>query len=115
MRKERKIRKDHYLIREKMLLFYYLLIRMCLFSSSQRDRLEDLIRGLTPERNKIGEAMVFCIEHSDASDEVVDCIAESLCNSSTLITKKIARLYLVLDILHNCGVKVNNASSYRKG
>lgn len=58
--------------------------------------------------------MVFCIEHSDAAEEVVDCITESLTNSSTLITKKIARLYLVSDILHNCGVKVNNASFYRK-
>jgi U2-associated protein SR140 len=83
-------------------------------SNTQRDRLEDLIRGLTPERSKIGEAMVFCIEHSDAAEEVVDCITESLSNSSTLITKKIARLYLVSDILHNCGVKVNNASFYRK-
>ncbi|KYB29903.1 U2 snRNP-associated SURP motif-containing protein-like Protein [Tribolium castaneum] len=83
-------------------------------SNTQRDRLEDLIRSLTPERSKIGEAMVFCIEHSDAAEEVVECITESLSNSSTLITKKIARLYLVSDILHNCGVKVNNASYYRK-
>ncbi|XP_044257591.1 U2 snRNP-associated SURP motif-containing protein isoform X2 [Tribolium madens] len=83
-------------------------------SNTQRDRLEDLIRSLTPERSKIGEAMVFCIEHSDAAEEVVECITESLSNASTLITKKIARLYLVSDILHNCGVKVNNASYYRK-
>lgn len=83
-------------------------------NSRQRDRLEDLIRGLTPERSKIGEAMVFCIEHSDAADEVVECITESLSNESTAIMKKIARLYLITDILHNCGVKVNNASFYRK-
>lgn len=58
--------------------------------------------------------MVFCIEHSDAADEIADCIMESLSNETTLITKKIARLYLVSDILHNCGVKVNKASFYRK-
>lgn len=57
---------------------------------------------------------MFCIEHSDAADEVVECITEALCNEGTAITKKIARLYLVNDILHNCGVKVNNASHYRK-
>lgn len=76
--------------------------------------MEDLIRGLAPEKIKIGEVMVFCIEHSDAAEEVVECIAESLSNDATAITKKIARLYLVSDILHNCGVKVNKASSYRK-
>lgn len=80
----------------------------------QRDRLEDLIRNLAPEAKKIGEVMVFCIEHSEAADEIAECIMESLSNETTVITKKIARLYLVSDILHNCGVKVNKASFYRK-
>lgn len=81
---------------------------------SQRDRLEDLIRQLTPEKSKIGEVMVFCIEHSEAADEIVDCIAESLANENTALTKKIARLYLISDILHNCQVKVTKASFFRK-
>lgn len=81
---------------------------------SQRDRLEDLIRHLTPERQKIGDAMIFCIEHADAADEICECIAESVSSTETLVNKKIARLYLVSDILHNCGVKVSNASFFRK-
>lgn len=85
-----------------------------MFDCSQRDRLEDLIRNLIPESKRIGEVMVFCIEHSDAADEVAECIFESLSNITTLITKKIARLYLISDILHNCGVKVNKASFYRR-
>ncbi|XP_055374208.1 U2 snRNP-associated SURP motif-containing protein [Condylostylus longicornis] len=83
-------------------------------SNAQRDRLEDLIRYLTPERNKIGDAMIFCIEHAEAADEICECIAESLSNPSTLMSKKIARLYLISDILHNCTVKVSNASFFRK-
>nr|CAI5865219.1 unnamed protein product [Callosobruchus analis] len=83
-------------------------------SHSQRDRLEDLIRVLTPEKNKIGEVMVFCIEHSEAAEEIAECITESLSNESTALTKKIARLYLVSDILHNCQVKVNKAYFFRK-
>uniref|UniRef100_A0A1A9V280 U2 snRNP-associated SURP motif-containing protein n=1 Tax=Glossina austeni TaxID=7395 RepID=A0A1A9V280_GLOAU len=83
-------------------------------STAQRDRLEDLIRHLTPERSKIGDAMIFCIEHADAADEICECVAESLGNPSTLASKKIARLYLVSDILHNCTVKVSNASFFRK-
>ncbi|TDG50690.1 hypothetical protein AWZ03_002994 [Drosophila navojoa] len=83
-------------------------------SNAQRDRLEDLIRHLTPERARIGDAMIFCIEHADAADEICECIAESLSNQKTLASKKIARLYLISDILHNCTVKVSNASFFRK-
>lgn len=83
-------------------------------SNTQRDRLEDLIRNLTPEAKKIADAMVFCIEHSEAADEIAECILESLSNESTIVTKKVARLYLISDILHNCGVKVNKASFYRR-
>ncbi|XP_017073069.1 LOW QUALITY PROTEIN: U2 snRNP-associated SURP motif-containing protein [Drosophila eugracilis] len=83
-------------------------------SNAQRDRLEDLIRQLTPERARIGDAMIFCIEHADAADEICECISESLSNLSTVASKKIARLYLISDILHNCTVKVANASFFRK-
>lgn len=68
-------------------------------SVAQRNRLEDLIRHLTPERMKIADAMIFCIEHADAADEICECIAESLMNQETAIHKKIARIYLVSDIL----------------
>ncbi|KAL7052805.1 hypothetical protein ACKWTF_005021 [Chironomus riparius] len=83
-------------------------------SVAQRNRLEDLIRHLTPEKSKIADAMIFCIEHADAADEICDCICESLTNHETAIHKKIARIYLVSDILHNCTVKVQNASFFRK-
>lgn len=80
---------------------------------SQRDRLEDLIRHLTPERSKIGDCMVFCIEHADSADEICECIEQSLESPQTMMSKKIARLYLVSDILSNCTVKVANASNFR--
>lgn len=86
-----------------------------MLSDSQRDRLESLLRNLTPERKKIAEAMVYCLDHADAAEEVAECITESLTLSETPLHKKIARLYLVSDILHNCAVKVSNASLYRKG
>ncbi|TGZ42719.1 Uncharacterized protein DBV15_09499 [Temnothorax longispinosus] len=47
-------------------------------SNSQRDRLEDLLRNISPERIKVAEAMVFCIEHAEAAEEICDCISESL-------------------------------------
>ncbi len=46
----------------------------------------------------------------------MECISESLSILQTPLTKKIARLYLISDILHNCSVKgVPNVSYYRKG
>ncbi|CAG9759602.1 unnamed protein product [Ceutorhynchus assimilis] len=83
-------------------------------SVGQRDRLEDLLRNLTPDKKRIGEAMLYCIDHAEAAEEIVDCITESLSNETTIITKKIARFYLLSDILSNCAVKVNKASNYRK-
>ena len=83
-------------------------------SESQRDRFEDMLRNLLPDRNPIAETMVWCIEHAEAGEEVVDCIAESLSILQTPLTKKVARLYLISDILHNCSVKgVPNVSFFR--
>ena len=63
-------------------------------SDRQRDHLEDILRSLLPDRshrdpsflilmtlifrNAIAEAMVWCIEHADSGEEIVDCLAESL-------------------------------------
>jgi hypothetical protein len=47
---------------------------------------------MTPERLKVAEAMVFCIEHSEAADEICDCIAESLSILQTPIPKKVMSL-----------------------
>ncbi|XP_069753482.1 U2 snRNP-associated SURP motif-containing protein isoform X2 [Narcine bancroftii] len=80
----------------------------------QRDKLEELLRGLTPRKNDVGDAMVFCLSHAEAAGEIVECIAESLSILKTPLPKKIARLYLVSDVLYNSSAKVANASYYRK-
>ncbi|CDQ77301.1 unnamed protein product [Oncorhynchus mykiss] len=58
--------------------------------------------------------MLFCLERAEAAEEVVGSIAESLSLLQTPLQKKIARLYLVSDILYNSCAKVANASYYRK-
>ncbi|KAM7369845.1 hypothetical protein PAMP_011135 [Pampus punctatissimus] len=65
----------------------------------ERDKLEEMLRGLTPRRGDIAEAMLFCLSHAEAAEEIVECIA---------------RLYLVSDVLYNSSAKVANASYYRK-
>jgi len=86
-----------------------------MLTDSEREIFEDILRELTPEKQKIQDAMIYCIEHADAAEEIVDCVVESLSLLETPLHKKIARLYLISDVLHNCTVKVSNASYYRKG
>ncbi|KAM6969749.1 U2 snRNP-associated SURP motif-containing protein [Aplochiton taeniatus] len=82
--------------------------------AEHRERLETLLRGLTPRRDDVGQAMLFCLERAEAAEEVVGCIAEALSLLQTPLQKKIARLYLVSDILYNSCAKVANSSYYRK-
>jgi hypothetical protein len=91
-----------------------LLLNKIFYLFSQRERFEDLLRDLTPEKPKIGDAMVWCMDHAESAEEIVDCISESLSILETPIPKKIARLFLMSDILFNSSAKVSNASYFRK-
>uniref|UniRef100_A0A8C2E1A2 U2 snRNP-associated SURP domain containing n=1 Tax=Cyprinus carpio TaxID=7962 RepID=A0A8C2E1A2_CYPCA len=54
-----------------------------------RDKLEELLRGLTPRKSDIADAMFFCLTHADAAEEIVECIAESLSILKTPLPKKL--------------------------
>lgn len=82
--------------------------------TDHREQLEALLQCLTPRREEVGDAMLFCLERAEAAEEVVACIAQSLSLIHTPLQKKVARLYLVSDILYNSCAKVANASYYRK-
>nr|XP_046267696.1 U2 snRNP-associated SURP motif-containing protein isoform X2 [Scatophagus argus] len=82
--------------------------------ADHRQRLETLLRELTPSREDIAKVMLFCLERADAAEEVVGHITESFSSLQTPLQKKIARLYLVSDILYNSCAKVAGASYYRK-
>ncbi|CAM9626309.1 unnamed protein product, partial [Hapterophycus canaliculatus] len=57
--------------------------------------------------------MGFALDHADASADVVGVLKESLLVPETPIHVKIARLYLLSDVLHNSSAPVKKASSYR--
>ncbi|KAJ3093012.1 U2 snRNP-associated SURP domain-containing protein [Quaeritorhiza haematococci] len=85
-------------------------------SKVHRLRLENQLRRLTLERGGIAKLMVFSIDRSDAADEIVDIITKSLLIHATpVFPTKMARLYLVSDILHNSAVSVPNAWKFRTG
>ncbi|VDL83466.1 unnamed protein product [Nippostrongylus brasiliensis] len=49
----------------------------------------------------IGDAMVWCADHATCAREICECIYESLTIDETPLHKKIARLYLISDLLAN--------------
>ncbi len=61
----------------------------CLLCLRHRERLETLLRGLTPRRGEISDAMLFCLERAEAAEEVVSCITESLSIAHTPLQKKV--------------------------
>uniref|UniRef100_A0A3Q3A9A9 Zgc:163098 n=1 Tax=Kryptolebias marmoratus TaxID=37003 RepID=A0A3Q3A9A9_KRYMA len=82
--------------------------------AEHRKKLEGLLEELTPSKDNIASAMMFCLDRADAAEEVVGHIADSLSSLQTSLQKKVSRLYLVSDILHNSSAKVAGASYYRK-
>lgn len=83
-------------------------------STEHRQRLETLLRDLTPSRGDVADAMLFCLQRTAAAKEVVRHMADSFSLPQTPLQKKVARLYLVSDVLHNSCAKVAGASYYRK-
>lgn len=80
-------------------------------STAQRDHFEYMVHKMTPERKKIAEAMIFCIEHHEAAEEIIDCLLQALETKSKPLLKVIARLYLLSDILYNSR-KISKAKPY---
>ncbi|TNY18596.1 hypothetical protein DMC30DRAFT_380285 [Rhodotorula diobovata] len=72
-----------------------------------------LLRGLTSSRDKIARGMAFALEHADCASYIADLLVCSLTIDTTPVPRKLARLHLVSDILHNSAASVPNAWVYR--
>jgi len=70
-------------------------------SDPDRDTFEEMLRTISIERTSILEAMGFALEHAESAPEIVEVITDSLTILKTPVLTKLARLYLVSDILHN--------------
>ncbi|KAI1319858.1 U2 snRNP-associated SURP domain-containing protein [Mortierella claussenii] len=84
-----------------------------ILSRGERSFLEAQLRMLSAQRRSIGRAMMFCMQHADAADEIVEIIVNSMILSSTPQATRLARLYLISDILHNCSVPLPNVWKFR--
>ncbi len=80
----------------------------------KRRQFEKMLRHLTLARGDIGRAMLFCINHAYAAEEIVDILSQSLLLDSTPIYPlKIARFYVLTDVLHNSSTTKPNVWKYR--
>lgn len=82
-------------------------------SEASRYNLEQMVRGITIERKQIAEAMFFCIMHSYAYEEITEFLVSVFKLPSVPFPKIMGRLFLLSDILHNCGASVPHAWRYR--
>ncbi|KAI6046040.1 hypothetical protein EDC04DRAFT_2631696 [Pisolithus marmoratus] len=79
-----------------------------------RKRFEAMLRGLSGKRGELARCMTFSLEHAEAAREVSDLIISSLLVDSTPVPRKIARLHLICDILHNSAAPVPSAWKFRQ-
>ncbi|KAF8578708.1 hypothetical protein K439DRAFT_1527590 [Ramaria rubella] len=79
-----------------------------------RRRFEAMLRALSGRRGELARCMAFSLEHADAASEVVDIIVASLLVDGTPVPRKVARLYLICDILHNSAASIPNAWKFRQ-
>ncbi|KAJ7594034.1 hypothetical protein C8J56DRAFT_1002045 [Mycena floridula] len=79
-----------------------------------RKRFEAMLRGLSGKRGEVARCMAFSLEHAEAANEVADIIVSSLLVDETPVPRKVARLHLICDILHNSAASVPSAWKFRQ-
>ncbi|KAL5485377.1 hypothetical protein ACEPAI_8019 [Sanghuangporus weigelae] len=79
-----------------------------------RKRFEAILRALTGKRGELARCMAFSLEHAEAASEVSDIIVASLLVDGTPVPRKVARLHLICDILHNSAAAIPSAWKFRQ-
>ncbi|KAH9931062.1 uncharacterized protein BXZ73DRAFT_47369 [Epithele typhae] len=79
-----------------------------------RKRFEAMLRALSGRRGEMARCMAFSLEHAEASAEVADIIIASLVVDGTPVPRKVARLHLICDILHNSAAPLPMAWRFRQ-
>ncbi|WFD22250.1 hypothetical protein MEQU1_000916 [Malassezia equina] len=76
-------------------------------------RFKAMLRSLTLRRERIARCMMLALDHASSADTLAAILARSLQMASTPIPRKLARLYVVSDILCNGAAPVPGAWKYR--
>ena len=68
---------------------------------SFRNEFDSALNTLSPVRDLIGDLMALCLEQVEFAPEIVDAIVESILETDCNLNQRLARMYLVSDILYN--------------
>ena len=82
-------------------------------TTTNKSKLDDIMKDLTCTRNQIEIAMVFCLNHADCAEQIIRIMMSKM-EHTKQHSKRLAFLYLVNDLLHNSSAKIPNAASYRR-
>ncbi|KAJ7072108.1 hypothetical protein C8F01DRAFT_230005 [Mycena amicta] len=89
-------------------------VRKTTLGKLARKRFESMLRALSGKRGEMARCMAFCLEHAEAAHEVAELIITSLLVDATPVPRKVARLHLICDILHNSAASVPSAWKFRQ-
>jgi len=85
-------------------------------SEENRTYLIQTLRQILPFKKSIRSGMKFCLDNAEMATEISEIVSESLMtkitNKGKNRAKKLARLYLISDILNNSNSMVKNASAF---
>lgn len=82
-------------------------------ADAEYDELQELLAGLTLEREAVKQTMGFCLDHSEAAVDIVNVIDRACAQPEATAGALVALLYVTSDILHNSSAAVKNASLFR--
>ncbi|KAJ7647071.1 hypothetical protein FB45DRAFT_1051629 [Roridomyces roridus] len=89
-------------------------VRKTALGKLARGRFQAMLRALSGKRGEMARCMAFSLEHAEAAHEVAEIIIASLMVESTPVPRKVARLHLICDILHNSAASVPSAWKFRQ-
>ncbi|KAF8894056.1 hypothetical protein BD779DRAFT_1754036 [Infundibulicybe gibba] len=89
-------------------------VRKTVLGRLARKRFEAMLRALSGKRGEMARCMAFSLEHAESAHEVADIIVASLLVDGTPVPRKVARLHLICDILHNSAASVPSAWKFRQ-
>ncbi|KAJ6500098.1 hypothetical protein C8R47DRAFT_1175437 [Mycena vitilis] len=89
-------------------------VRKNVLGKLSRKRFEAMLRALSGKRGEMARCMAFSLEHAEAAHEVAEIIVASLLVDGTPVPRKVARLHLICDILHNSAAAVPSAWKFRQ-
>ena len=80
--------------------------------STFRNEFDSALNTLSPIRDLVGDLMALCLEQVEYAPEIVEAIVEAVMSHECNINQRLARMYLVSDILYN-STAVPKASRFR--